>query len=661
MVDLTRRSLLRTAGRAGAAAGLTALAGRGAWLAAEPAVAALAPALDREVRIGYLPITDASALLVAHERGFLAAAGLPSAKPVLFRSWDALAQALAVGEVDAVHLLMPFALQLRLGRQVPLKVVAWGHTNGSTLTVAQHVTRTEQLSCARLAVPAWWSVHSVLTQRILGEVGLRPVLGRPASSGTVELVVMAPADMVPALASGAIAGFTVADPFSAVAEAKGAGRVHRFLGDVWHDHACCAITVRADLIEQRPRAVQALTDGIVAAQAWLDAQPHRRRSTAVDRGVPSPAGTFDQQGLHPDARGVRRRQPAPGLAPRAARVQRVPPARLHGVAVRAAARHRHRRGHVVPRHGPRAGARRIGGRPVRPGLTGRGQHPHHPSSGTDRMSATTLDLPLVPARPKRLALSSATDAWWLPLAGIAAATGFWWLLTDVAFASRPLVAGFSPTLAVRGLAELAASGTLVDAAAASVFRLLAGLGVAFVLGVAGGVALGQLAWLESATRPVQLFLRMVSPLSWAPVAIIAFGVGTLPVVALVAAAAVWPILTATADGVRGVRSAHRQVARNLGATPWEVVRHVVVPAIRPNVLAGLRLALGLGWVVLVPAEMLGVTSGLGYAVLNAKDQLAFHHITALIIVIGTIGFALDVVARWVLATSRQRRDEGRTP
>ena len=271
MVDLTRRSLLRTAGRAGAAAGLTALAGRGAWLAAEPAVAALAPALDREVRIGYLPITDASALLVTHERGFLAAAGLPSAKPVLFRSWDALAQALAVGEVDAVHLLMPFALQLRLGRQVPLKVVAWGHTNGSTLTVAQHVTRTEQLSGARLAVPAWWSVHSVLTQRILGEVGLRPVLGRPASSGTVELVVMAPADMVPALASGAIAGFTVADPFSAVAEAKGAGRVHRFLGDVWHDHACCAITVRADLIEQRPRAVQALTDGIVAAQAWLDA------------------------------------------------------------------------------------------------------------------------------------------------------------------------------------------------------------------------------------------------------------------------------------------------------------------------------------------------------------------------------------------------------
>lgn len=266
-----RRGLLRTAGRVGAAAGLTALAGRGAWLAAEPVVASLAPALDRELRIGYLPITDASALLVAHERGFLSAAGLPSAKPVLFRSWDALAQALAVGEVDAVHLLMPFALQLRLGKQVPLKVVSWGHTNGSTLTVANHVRRTEELSGTKVAVPSWWSVHSVLTQRILRAAGLRSVLGRSAGSGTVELVVMAPADMVPALVSGAISGFTVADPFSAVAEAKHVGHVHRFLGDVWHDHACCAITVREDLIATRARAVQALTDAVVAAQAWLEA------------------------------------------------------------------------------------------------------------------------------------------------------------------------------------------------------------------------------------------------------------------------------------------------------------------------------------------------------------------------------------------------------
>lgn len=272
MADLSRRQILRTGGRVAAAAAIGGLAARGAWLSVPKAVATPAAALDRELRIGYLPITDASALLVAHERGFLAAAGLPSAKPVLFRAWDALAQALAVGEVDAVHLLMPMALQLKLGKKVPLKVVAWGHTNGSALTVGTGITRTEDLAGRTLAMPAWWSIHSVLSQRLLRASGLTPVIGRTAvaSKGEVQLVVMPPADMVGALASSSIAGFTVADPFGAVAEVRGVGKVHRFLGDVWADHACCAITVREDLVTQTPGAVQALTDGIVAAQAWLD-------------------------------------------------------------------------------------------------------------------------------------------------------------------------------------------------------------------------------------------------------------------------------------------------------------------------------------------------------------------------------------------------------
>lgn len=267
---------------------------------------------------------------------------------------------------------------------------------------------------------------------------------------------------------------------------------------------------------------------------------------------------------------------------------------------------------------------------------------------------TSLTLALAVSRRPR-AHKVTTPAWWWPVVGIVAAIGLWWLATDVLFAGRALVAQFSPALAVRGLVELARSGTLVDAAAASVFRLLAGVVVAGVVGVVAGTALGSSRRAEEATRPVQLFLKMVSPLSWAPVAVIAFGVGDRPVVALVAAATVWPILVATADGVRSVKPGHREVARSLGATRAEELRLVVWPTIRPRVLAGIRAALGLGWVVLVPAEMLGVTSGLGYQVLNAKDQLAYPHITALIVVIGTLGFALDVVARWALATPRERR------
>jgi len=254
MGELSRRNALLLAGRLTGAAALGGLAVRGGYLAlGGPEAAASTRVLDRELRIGYLPITDASALLTAHARGFLADAGLPSAQPVLFRSWESLAQAFLVGEVDVVHLLLPFAVQLKLAKEAPLKVVAWGHTNGSALTVATDVTETAQLEGRRIAVPYWWSIHSILTQRLLVGAGLRPVIGRRPRAGEVELVVMAPAEMVSALASGAVAGYAVADPFNAVAEVKGIGRVHRFLGDVWADHACCGIAVRRTSSTRIPR------------------------------------------------------------------------------------------------------------------------------------------------------------------------------------------------------------------------------------------------------------------------------------------------------------------------------------------------------------------------------------------------------------------------
>lgn len=242
----------------------------------------------------------------------------------------------------------------------------------------------------------------------------------------------------------------------------------------------------------------------------------------------------------------------------------------------------------------------------------------------------------------------------LPAVGVVGAVLLWWLATDVVFAARPLVAQFSPLLAVRGFAELAAGGALLDAASASVFRLLAGVAVAAVIGVAIGLAVGSSRSLDRAVSPVLLFLRMVSPLSWAPVVVIAFGVGDPPVVALVAAAAVWPIATGVAEGVGRVNPGHLGVASSLGASRAEVLSRVTWPSVRPALLLGVRQALGIAWVVLVPAEMLGVASGLGYEILNAKDQLAFHHVTALILVIGTLGFLIDVVARWLLATRRDR-------
>lgn len=309
---LTRRNLLTLAGRGAAAAIVGGLAVNGAVRAVRPAQAGPVPidasgtparALEKDLRIGYLPITDAAALLLAHDLGLFAGHGVPSTRPVLFRSWEALAQAFTVGEVDVVHLLMPFAVQLRYARNVPARVLGWGHANGSALTVRRGITRVEQLAGTTVAIPYWWSVHNILLQQVLAAAGLQVRLrsgGGPAPTatlnpslnpapdpsghlsstsasrgsrgarGAVDLVVMPPAEMASALAAGRISGFVVADPFSAVAEANGSGVVLRFLGDVWRSHGCCAIVVRQDLISDTPHAAQGITDAIVAAQQWAD-------------------------------------------------------------------------------------------------------------------------------------------------------------------------------------------------------------------------------------------------------------------------------------------------------------------------------------------------------------------------------------------------------
>lgn len=103
--------------------------------------------------------------------------------------------------------------------------------------------------------------------------------------------------------------------------------------------------------------------------------------------------------------------------------------------------------------------------------------------------------------------------WAWTVLGPVIAVALWWLATEVVFARQPLVPEFSPARTVTGLAELTSSGLLVSDASASVFRLVSGLAIAAVVGITAGAAIGALAWLDQATRLINAFLRMVSPLS----------------------------------------------------------------------------------------------------------------------------------------------------
>jgi NitT/TauT family transport system permease protein len=128
-----------------------------------------------------------------------------------------------------------------------------------------------------------------------------------------------------------------------------------------------------------------------------------------------------------------------------------------------------------------------------------------------------------------------------------------------------------------------------------------------------------------------------------PIAVLMFATWDGSIVFLIAAAAIWPIVFATAAGVKRIDPVWLAMARNLGGRTLSVLRAIVVPAVAQDILTGLRLALGVAWIVLVPAEFLGVTSGLGYAINDARDTLSYDRLAALVVLIGLIGYVLDAL------------------
>ena len=286
------------------------------------------------------------------------------------------------------------------------------------------------------------------------------------------------------------------------------------------------------------------------------------------------------------------------------------------------------------------------------------QTPTAPTSTAPTSSAPTSSAPSAGAPPgargapfsrRRRARTGHVGA---TLAGFATLMVLWWALTHPAVVDDPILRAVAPQHALPAIGGLLARGVLVPDALASLYRLVSGLLVAAVVGIPVGLLVGLHRRLEQATHSPFQLLRMISPLSWTPLAVAVFGIGHEPVVFLVAAAAVWPIVMNTVAGVRAIDPGHVLVARSMRATPREVLLAVVLPSIRPALLTGFRVALGTAWIVLVPAEMLGVRSGLGYQVLNARDQLAYDQVMAVIVVIGVLGFVLDALSRRLLERRR---------
>ncbi len=271
----------------------------------------------------------------------------------------------------------------------------------------------------------------------------------------------------------------------------------------------------------------------------------------------------------------------------------------------------------------------------------------------------------VPAAPPPKAeaaagrLSGAARSVSFSLIGIAVLMAFWWLGGWIVASNPSTVnfADFAPVPTLERLVVMAASGEALKMTLPSLYRIGLGLFWAIVFGVPVGIMVGRFRSVREASSVPFQFLRMISPLAWMPIAVMAFATWNSAIIFLVGVAAVWPILFSTAHGFRRIDPAWFKVARNLGARPWHMLFTIILPAISQDTLTGIRLAVGVAWIVLVPAEFLGVTSGLGYAINDARDTLEYDRLAATVVIIGILGFAIDFVCEQAIRRASWFREE----
>ncbi len=217
----------------------------------------------------------------------------------------------------------------------------------------------------------------------------------------------------------------------------------------------------------------------------------------------------------------------------------------------------------------------------------------------------------------------------------------WEILCRVARVSPAILP--PPSQVARKWWEYLVTGELPRDAVATLFRVAVG----FVIGA--GLALPLGLWMGARERIYELFnpivqlLRPIPPIAYIPLAILWFGLGNPPAFFLISLGAFFPVLMNTIAGVRSVDGIYVRAAQNLGAPAGTLFWRVLFPAAMPSILAGLRVGIGVAFIVVIVAEMIAVNSGLGYRILEAREYFWSDKILAGMISIGVIGLAIDTV------------------
>jgi len=221
---------------------------------------------------------------------------------------------------------------------------------------------------------------------------------------------------------------------------------------------------------------------------------------------------------------------------------------------------------------------------------------------------------------------------------IAIVVGIWWAVV----AATQSAIFPTPWAVVTGTLELARDGTLWEHIGASLMRVGAGFGLAVALAIPLGLWMG---WVHGAfvtLNPLFQIMRPISPIAWIPIAILWFGVGNASPIFLIFIASVFPMIVQTTVGVHTIEKRFLRAAENFGVSRTKLFMKVVFPATLPQIIVGMRIGLGVAWLVVVAAEMIALRSGLGYLIIDSRNAgNRYDLVIAGMIIIGLIGLMLD--------------------
>ena len=228
------------------------------------------------------------------------------------------------------------------------------------------------------------------------------------------------------------------------------------------------------------------------------------------------------------------------------------------------------------------------------------------------------------------------------MALIAVLIAAWWLTVYLTHS----VIFPTPWGVVTGTWELLKNGTLWDHIGASLLRVGAGFGLAVCFALPLGLWMGWVPGAYLTLNPLFQILRPISPIAWIPIAILWFGVGDASPIYLIFISSVFPMIVQTTVGVHTIEKRYLRAAENFGVSRRTLFKQVVIPAVLPQVLVGMRIGLGVAWLVVVAAEMIALRSGLGYMIMDSRNAgNRYDLVIAGMIIIGLIGLSLDTIMR----------------